>query len=341
MAKPLDSESQIRARLKLRDLRVFTAVVQHGSMAKAARQLGISQPAVSETIADLEHALGARLLDRGANGVAATIYGEALLNRSMAAFDELRQAVRDIEFLSNPSKGELRIGCTETISATILPQIVARFSQQNPGVTVHCDDVGGRATEVLGPGLRERKYDCVMQRVVLPLPTDLADDLNVEVLHPDDLVVAAGSQTVWARRRKIQLSELMGEPWILPRPGTWYHNHVAKLFRVRGLEVPRASMVTHSVALRTRLLTEGQYLTTFARSVVRLNSARYGLTVLAIGPPSEPLPAGILTLKNRTLSPVVQRFLGIARELAKSFAGDAAPGARLSLGAKRNQGRSP
>ena len=249
MSEKLELDSPIRGRLKLRDLRVFTAVVRHGSMAKAARQLGISQPAVSETIADLEHALKARLLDRSAHGVEATVYGEVLLHRSMAAFDELKQAVRDIEFLSNPTKGELRIGCTETISATILPPIVSRFFEKNPGVTVHFDDVGGRATEVLGPGLRDRKYDCVMQRIAFPLPAELADDLNVEVLLQDDLVVAAGAKGPWAHRRKIQLSELMGEPWILPRPGTWYHNHVSKLFRSRGLEVPEASMVTHSVAL--------------------------------------------------------------------------------------------
>ena len=175
MSNKVDWESQIGRRLKLRDLRVFSAVVQRGSMAKAAKQLGISQPAVSETIADLEHALGVRLLDRSSQGINATIYGEVLLKRSLAAFDELKQGIRDIEFLSDPTQGELRIGCTEAISATILPQIISRFSQQYPGVTVHSDDVGGRATEELGPGLRERRYDCVMQRIVLPLSRGRVD----------------------------------------------------------------------------------------------------------------------------------------------------------------------
>jgi len=83
-------ESQIGRRLKLRDLHVFSTVVQHGSMAKAARQLGVSHPAVSEVIADLERVLGVRLLDRSARGVEPTIYGDALLKRSVAVFDELK-----------------------------------------------------------------------------------------------------------------------------------------------------------------------------------------------------------------------------------------------------------
>jgi DNA-binding transcriptional LysR family regulator len=99
MLRKIDWESQIGRRLKLRDLHVFSTVVQRGSMAKAARHLGVSHPAVSEVIADLEHALGVRLLDRSAQGIEPTIYGGALLKRSVAVFDELKQTIRDIEFL--------------------------------------------------------------------------------------------------------------------------------------------------------------------------------------------------------------------------------------------------
>lgn len=322
MLHKIDWESQIGRRFRLRDLHVFATVVQRGSMAKAAQQLGVSQPAVSEVISDLEHVLGVRLLDRSARGVEPTIYGDALLKRSVAAFDELKQSVRDIAFLSNPTEGELRIGCTDSLSTTLLPQIISRFSRQYPGVSVHFDDVGARATEVLGPGLRDRTFDCVLQRIVLPLPEEhLTDDINAEVLFDDELVVAAGSNTRWARRRSIDLAELIDEPWILPPPGTWYHAFVSKLFQARGLKVPKPSLVTHSIALRTRLLTEGSYLTTFASSVVRLNADRYALTILPVDFPVQPLPAGVLTLKNRTLSPVVERFLGIARAVAKPLTG--------------------
>src|SRR5215212_6477201 len=318
MLHKIDWESQIGRRLRLRDLHVFSMVVQCGSMAKAARQLGVSQPAVSEVIVDLEHALGVRLLDRSAQGIKPTIYGDALLKRSIAVFDELKQSVRDIEHLADPTVGELRIGCTESLAITILPQAISDFSRQYPRVAVHFDDVSAQAVVVPGPGLRERKYDCVLQRIVTPLPDEWAD-LQAEVLFDDRLVIAAGMNTRWARRRKIDLAELVNEPWILPPPGTWYHAFVSKLFKARGLDVPKASLVTHSIALRTRALSEGPYITTFASSIMRLNAARYALTTLPVEFSTQALPAGILTLKNRTLSPVVERFLTIAREVARPF----------------------
>ena len=291
-------------------------------MAEAARRLGVSQPAVSEVIADLEHALGVTLLDRSARGVEPTIYGDALLKRSVAVFDELKQSVRDIEFLSDPTLGELRIGCTESLATTILPQIISLFSQRYPRVTVYLDDVSARAAEAPGPGLRDRKYDCVLQRIAAPPPQPgPANDLNAEVLFDDELVIVAGANSRWMRRRDVKLDELVDAPWILPPPGTWYHDFVTAAFRTRGLRVPKAMLVTHSIALRARVLTEQPYLATLARSVMQMNAKRYGLAALPVGFPAPPLCAGILTLKNRTLSPVVERFIACAREVASSVGG--------------------
>jgi DNA-binding transcriptional LysR family regulator len=89
---------RIERRLKLHDMRVLMSVVQAGSMSKAAERLGTAQPALSRSIAELEHALGVRLLDRSPRGVEPTAYGRALIKRGVAVFDELRQGVKDIEF---------------------------------------------------------------------------------------------------------------------------------------------------------------------------------------------------------------------------------------------------
>src|SRR5712671_1281025 len=103
MARKIEWERQVGRRLKLRDLHVFSTVVHCGSMAKGAAQLGVSQPTVSEVIADLEHTFGVRLLDRRPHGVEPTMYGAALLKRTVAAFDELKQGSRNIEHLANPT----------------------------------------------------------------------------------------------------------------------------------------------------------------------------------------------------------------------------------------------
>jgi DNA-binding transcriptional LysR family regulator len=123
---------RVGRRLKLRDLHILLAVVQSRSMAKAASELAISQPAVSKAIADMEHALGLRLLDRTRQGIEPTMYGRALIRRGLAVFDELRQGVKELEFLADPTAGELRIGSQESIAAGLLPAIIDRFSRQYP-----------------------------------------------------------------------------------------------------------------------------------------------------------------------------------------------------------------
>jgi len=318
MPRKIDWESQIGRRLRLRDLHVFATVIQRGSMAKAAKQLGVSQPAVSEVIADLEHALGVRLVDRSAQGVAPTIYGDALLRRSVTVFDELKQSIRDIAFLSDPTVGEVRIACAESLWFTLFPEVVLRFSEQYPRVEVLAD-LTAQSREF--PGLRERRYDCVLQRVPAFVPNQhTTEDLKVEFLFDERPVVAAGAHTKWARRRKIDLAELIEEPWISGAPDTWHRALVNDIFGARGLSVPRPRVATTSISLRARLLAAGPYLTLILPSVVRqLNAEHYAVTALPVDLPAKPFSALVVTLKNRTLSPVVERFLACVREVAKSF----------------------
>src|SRR5215510_8587889 len=120
----IDWEARIGRRLGVRDLHVFETVVQCGSMAKAAQHLNVTQPAVSKAIGDLEHTLGVRLLDRRPQGVELTIYGRALLKRSNAVFDELKQGIKDIEFLADPTAGEVRFACHDSVAAAVVPLIM-------------------------------------------------------------------------------------------------------------------------------------------------------------------------------------------------------------------------
>ena len=128
-------ESRIGRRLKLRDLHILFAVVHWGSMAKAAKHLAMSQPAVSKVIADLEDVLRVRLLDRSSRGIEPTLYAHALLKRGHVVFDELRQGIRDIEFLADPTTGEVRIASGELVVAGFFPA-VDRLSRRYPRIVV-------------------------------------------------------------------------------------------------------------------------------------------------------------------------------------------------------------
>jgi len=317
MVSKIDWESQIGRRLRLRDLHVFHAVVQQRSMAKAAAQLGVSQPAVSEVIADLEHALGVRLLDRSTQGVEPTMYGDALLKRSITVFDELKQSVKDIQYLADPTTGEIKIACPLAIAFTVIPHVIERFTEKYPRVVLHFDEVPSAAAVRNFPELRERKYDLVLARGSSLQVEEPPDDLNIDLLFEDQLVITAGPQSKWAGRRKIDLAELANEPWIMQAPHTWNYQRLAEAFRARGLDMPKASLVTLSMPVITHVLAQGQSIAAIPRSVAHFNA----LNVLPVDFPRRPWPVGIVTLKNRTLSPVVERFIACAREVAKSMAG--------------------
>src|SRR5437762_3437758 len=166
MPRKIDWEGQIGRRLSLRDLHVFFTVAQSGSMAKAAAQLGVSTPTVSEVIADLEHGLGVRLLDRSPKGVEATRYGQALLKRTTVVFDELKQSIKDIEYLEDPASGEIRIACALAIALTVIPHVFERFTERYPRAVLHFDEVTSSAAARDYQELRERKYDLILERGV-------------------------------------------------------------------------------------------------------------------------------------------------------------------------------
>ncbi len=316
----IDWESRIGRRLGVRDLHVFFTVVQRGSMAKAAQQLNVTQPAVSKAIGDLEHTLGVRLLDRRPQGVEPTMYGQALLKRGTVVFDELKQTIRDIEFLADPTVGEVRFGCHESVAAALLPPIMERFSRQYPRVALRMEQIGvvGIALEL--PSLYQRLIDFAMVRLSKPLADQqVADELHLEILFNDPLVVVAARHSRWARRRKIDLAELIAEPWILPGRDTPNYIGLADACRARGIDMPQIRLETISNAVRLSLLAAGPYIGTFPSSCMRPYADRYALTVLPVDLRTQPWPVVIATLKNRTLSPVVERFLASAREVAKSL----------------------
>jgi DNA-binding transcriptional LysR family regulator len=325
MAKILDWDARIGRRVRLRDLHILLAVIQCGNMARAARQLGVSQPAVSEAIAGLEHALGVRLLDRARRGVEPTAYGTALLKSGRAAFDELRQGIKQIELLSDPSAGELRIACPESISSGILGPIIRRLCERYPRVRLSTESFlfSGRP---LFPQLDNREVDLVFTRSSIPITQN---DVRAEILFNDRIRLAASAHGSWARRRKIELDELIGEPWIAAPADDIGGAVIVDAFRARGLEPPRVSVTTYSVHLRNSLAASAGFIAALPESVLRFNNEN--LRELPIDLPTPPWSVLIITPKRRTSSPVVEHFIDCAREVARSMDG---PRSRLTHYAK-------
>jgi len=304
-------DDRLKRRLKLRDLDTLMAVAQAGGMRKAAEQLHMSQPAVTKAVADLEGALGVRLLDRTHKGVEPTIYGRALLRRGQVIFDELRQGANEIAFLADPGVGELSIGCGESLMASLCAAVIDRMHRQHPRLVFKTQS--GDPPVLLDHFLRERLCEVVVLRPWAEL-TD--PGLDVEPLFYERLAVVADPGSAWAKRRKLRLADLVDQPWVLShvevRPGS----PVSQAFETVGSGLPRHLILSGSLNLRYSMLATGRYLTVVPSTVLKFCPRRAALKVLPVELPPWSIATGIVTLRNRSLSPVAELFIRRTRELS-------------------------
>ena len=306
-------DDRTKRRLKLRDLDILLTVIETGSMGKAAGRLRISQPAISKAIVGLEDALGIKLLDRGRRGVVPTPYGLALAKRGVAIFNDLRQGIQDIDFLSDPTKGEIRIGATEPVAVAFVSPSIDRLSRKYPQTYFHVVTGDGGT---LYKNLLDKSIEVAICRMMGPLPEELA----AEVVFYDSLVVLSSAKNPLTRRRKLTLAELMDEPWALPPADSFFSSLIDDVFRANGHQPPRSTVATLSEYMRNDLLATGRFLTVLPGFMLKTKGKHSQLKALPVTLPNARMPIGIITLKNRTLTPLAQVFIEAIRVTAKSMA---------------------
>jgi len=311
----MNLHDRVSHRLKLRDLRLLLSVMEFGSMAKAAAHLHLTQSGVSKAIGDIEHTLNVRLFDRTPRGVEPTLYGRALRKWGNAVFDDLRQGIKEIEYLADPTTGELRIGCSEAMTAGFVSAVIDHLTRRYPRLILRVTQ--DEPLKMQDLHLRERKIELVVGRIQSSFAED---DMEAEILFKEPALVVAGVQNKWVHRRKIELAELIDEPWCLPPPESLGGSHFQRAFRVAGLDYPPPStVVALSTQLHASLIATGRYLGILPGAMLRFCGKRLSLKVLPVELAMQPRmrSVGIVTLKNRTLSPVAQLFIDCAREVAK------------------------
>lgn len=313
----MDELQRIERRLKLHDMRILIGVAEAGSMSKAAERLRTSQPAVSRAISDLEHALGVSLLDRSPTGVEPTAYGRALIRRGLAAFDELRQGIKDIEFIADPTAGVLRLGCSEAIADDFVAPVIDELTQKHPRLSFH-------VVTYPGPPIFDQLAARNVEMVICREPKDTAETyMVVEELFAVRHVVAAGPGHRWMRRRTIALADLAEERWVLPPPDSFGAGLVTEAFRASGLGAPRVAATAASRSMRSRLLATGRFLALVPDYSVMPDRYPF-LRRLPVELPEILGSVSVVAVKNRALSPLALLFLQTLRSVL--------PGSRAKRG---------
>jgi DNA-binding transcriptional LysR family regulator len=308
----MDWSERIGRRIKLRDLHILLTVEQCGSMAKAAEYLAISKPVISKAIADLEHVLGVRVLERDRYGAELTPYGATLLKRGITVFDELREGVKEIEFLADPTAGRVRIGCNPIVATGFVSAVVDRLSRRWPRIVF---DVVARPGELLLAELRERRVDLLVARKL----GALADvGLDFELLFDDTDAVVAASTNPLVRRRTMDLADLMNEAWVLPPQDNVVGEVALRAFRACGLDYPRTTVFSDSPHVRMALVASGRFLSIFPGSALSFPATHPGIKKLPVELPTH-VPVGIVTLRERLLGPVSRLFIEHGREIARTL----------------------
>jgi DNA-binding transcriptional LysR family regulator len=306
-------DDRIGRRLRLKDLHTLQTVAEVGSMAKASERLALSQPAISKAVSDMEHILGAPLLDRSSRGVELTECGRLLVERTRIVFDEITQGVSDIDRMSDPTRGNVKIGTTEPV-AGVVSEIISRLASKYPRLTY--DVMIGDLDTLIGE-LRQRMRDVVVTRWA---PPPIADDLAVQTLFTSSLAVMAAQGHPLLRRKKLSLGNLMDERWTLSPPDSFLGRVVIDLFRRRKLPLPPTVVTTISIHMRLNLLASGGFLTVLPAQMLRYPSNRAWLRALDVDLRDSSQPIASITLKGRRASGAVKLFEQASLEACKMMA---------------------
>jgi DNA-binding transcriptional LysR family regulator len=242
--------------MDVRRLQYFLAAYEHGSIGRAAGALNLTQPALSKSIHHLERELKVKLFDRTPKGLVPTVYGEALSLHARSIQSELNDAEREIALLSGAAKGEVRVGVTPSIAATLMPLAASLLHRERPGIQL---TVIEGLVQAHAPALRRGELDLV----VGGWARGMDSDLTTEVVASDVVSVFARAGHPLSRlsRSRVEVSRLLEYPWALAPHTEFWLDHFDRAFVSAGLPPPAPTVISNSASFITSMVREGDFLT--------------------------------------------------------------------------------
>jgi DNA-binding transcriptional LysR family regulator len=311
--------------LKMSELRIFVAVLEHRSFRKAAAVLHLTQPAVTKAIAGLEATLGAKLFDRVANGVEPTVHGRSFAPRAQAVFDELRRAAQELTLLSSGTVGALRVGIVPMPAIPFLPVAANNLLGEHPGVLISV--VEDRETELLDR-LRKRDIEVAILRLAL---VDPGEDLQVKRLFDERLCVVANQTHPLATRSHLQWPDLLEHRWVMPPADCFFYEHVQRSLDRLGMPMPQHAIEAMSIHVQFGMVLHAGMLCFGMRSQISFAPGKEFLVRLPFDLPLNTSIVAAVSLKSHELSPLAQQLIAHIRALTGEVPAPELPAAQERL----------
>lgn len=306
---PLLAEWFVRNRLKLRHLNVLLAVERTRNIGTAARELHISQPAISKTVQELEQASGMPLFKRSASGTTPTPAGEALIRYAREVFGVLERAGHELQTISAGSAGAFAIGCNQSSAAGVLPRALILMKRDNPMLAVK---VSYESLEVMLRELRARNLDVVVGRSPHGRAVDDLEE-HMRFALPMAVICAAGHPL--AKAGRTTWKALARWPWILPARGTALRDDTEELFKLTGIKPREAGIESSSLFTNSILLRDLEALSIAPAELAQRLAGEGLFSVLPVKVPPVFGPNCVLTLKERERTPAMASFLRALRQV--------------------------
>jgi DNA-binding transcriptional LysR family regulator len=290
--------------LDLRDLRYFEVIAETGSMAKAAKALYRTQPALTGCVRRLEALLGTQLFERVGRGIRLTTAGEALLARARSLRMASEDTVREIGDLGQGLAGFVRVGTVPTVARFLLPPVCREIVRRAPGITLKT--VIGH-NDVLRNGLKSGELD-----VVVSFSTRADEGFASHDILEDEVVVAASGNHPIFRKRPSQKA-MLDYRWVLASPGVATRDWIDHAFTTRGLEAPRVQIETNLILLLPPLIEQSNLLTFISRR--NLGSDRgFRLREVRAKETTMKRRFAVTYRKDSYLSPAARRLVDLLRD---------------------------
>jgi DNA-binding transcriptional LysR family regulator len=222
---------RVLPRLRLIHLHLLEILVQHGTVRKAAEELNLSQPAVSQMLKDLESAFGGTLFTRTRKGVVPNERLRALLRRVQVVLGELDAVQSELRTVPRPT---IRLGANLQFLTQHVPTALARVSSNHPDLRFILRE---GSTRVAIDSLLRGELDCVIGPTRSLSPTKLRE-LRFWPLYQSDLCLVVNPSHALARRKRVSISDLAGEPWVLGAEGGQARDVLEQAFVRAGLHPP-------------------------------------------------------------------------------------------------------